>query len=248
MTKRYTWRRDLPDQRDYQLGLKAVAKLPSKVDLTPQMPAICDQGELGSCTACAGGGAFHYTLIKENKPAYTPSRLFIYYNERVLDNTVKYDAGSSIRTCMKALNKYGAANESVWPYLIPKFKTKPTVGVYTDGAKHQVTEYLSVKQDLASLKTTLSQGYPVVFGFSVYSSFETAAVATTGTVPLPKKTESLLGGHAVVLVGYDDATARFTVRNSWGTEWGKNGYFTMPYSYVTNPGLAGDFWTIKVTE
>ena len=89
----------------------------------------------------------------------------------------------------------------------------------------------------------LADGFPFVFGFTVYESFETLKVAQTGIVPMPKKSERTLGGHAVMAIGYDQKQKHFIVRNSWGPQWGQAGYFTMPYAYLET--LASDFWTIR---
>jgi C1A family cysteine protease len=95
------------------------------------------------------------------------------------------------------------------------------------------------------MKGCLASGYPFVFGFTVYSSFEGAKVAQSGIVPMPGSAEKPIGGHAVLAVGYDDDTREFLVRNSWGPGWGIKGYFKMPYAYLTAPKLATDFWTIR---
>ena len=95
------------------------------------------------------------------------------------------------------------------------------------------------------MRACLADGFPFVFCFSVYESFVTQAVARSGTVPVPKVNEKLLGGHAVCAVGYDQKSRRFTLRNSWGTQWGRKGYFTMPYAYLANRNLSDDFWTVR---
>jgi C1A family cysteine protease len=95
------------------------------------------------------------------------------------------------------------------------------------------------------MKVCLATGFPFVFGFAVYESFQTQEVARTGIVNLPDKKESMLGGHAVVSVGYEDKLKRFIVRNSWGNDWGIKGYFTIPYQYLEDRDLSDDFWTIK---
>jgi C1A family cysteine protease len=174
-----------------------------------------------------------------------PSRLFIYYNERVIEHTVDQDAGAMIRDGIKSVSKDGAPHETLWPYVITKFKDKPSAAAYKDAKKHTAVLYERLTQSLDQLKACLAAGYPFVFGFSVYESFESDAVAKTGKVPMPKPKEKQLGGHAVLAVGYDDALKRFIVRNSWGTAWGLKGYFTMPYDYATDGNLADDFWTIK---
>ena len=107
---------------------------------------------------------------------------------------------------------------------------------------------MSKIRTLTEMKTCLAEGFPFVFGFAVYESFEAPEVAKTGVVVMPGKNEDLLGGHAVLAVGYDDTTQRILVKNSWGTKWGMRGYFTMPYAYVSNRELADDFWVIRASE
>jgi C1A family cysteine protease len=109
----------------------------------------------------------------------------------------------------------------------------------------KVIAYHRVVQNLQQMKGCLAQGYPFVFGFTVYESFESDEVAKTGIVPMPNLNEQQVGGHAVMAVGYDDAQQRFIVRNSWGTDCGIDGYFTMPYTYLTDHQYSTDFWTIR---
>jgi C1A family cysteine protease len=172
------------------------------------------------------------------------SRLFVYYNERVMEGTVRQDAGASIRDGIKTLVQKGVCTEALWPYDISKYKVKPTAECFYNGATRKVVTYSRI-ETLLDMQNCLAAGFPFVFGFSVYDSFESATVAQTGIVNLPAKGEKLLGGHAVLCVGYDNATQRFLVRNSWGTGWGQQGYFTMPYAYLTNRNLSDDFWTIR---
>ena len=246
MRKNYGWRPDLPDQRDYVYTMSHITTLPTKIDLRPLCPPVYDQGQLGSCTGNAIAGSIEYEQIKKKilKP-FVPSRLFIYYNERVIENAVNQDSGAMIRDGMKAVSTQGACNETTWPYIISKFKTKPNATAFKEGLKYEAKVYSRVTQDLNSLKQCLASGDPFVFGFTVYSSFESATVTKTGIVPMPASNESVLGGHAVLCVGYDDSIQRFIVRNSWGPTWGMKGYFTMPYAYLTNNNLANDIWVIK---
>ncbi len=203
----------------------------------------------GNCTANAIAGALEFDQLKENLPAvFVPSRLFIYYNERVIEGTVSTDSGAQIRDGMKSMGKQGACSEAEWPYDISQFSTQPPASCYQDALQHRAMTYKRVTRDLLHMKSCLAEGYPFVFGFTVYESFESDAVAKTGVVPLPQATEKVLGGHAVVAVGYDDSTQRFWVRNSWGASWGLNGYCSMPYAYLTNRGLASDFWTVRSVE
>ena len=247
----YGWRPDLPDQRDfvYAASKTVIKKLPVKIDLRPGCPPVYDQGELGSCTANAIGAAFEYELMKQNKTAdFMPSRLFIYYNERVMENTVNLDNGAEIRDGVKSINTQGVCPENLLPYDITKFAVQPTAACYGEALKHQVLSYHRVQRTLDDMRGCLSEGYPFVFGFTVYDAFESPAVAKSGKLDLPKKTEKVVGGHAVMAVGYDDKTKRFTVRNSWGSDWGLAGYFTMPYSYLTDGNLSDDVWTIRIVE
>jgi C1A family cysteine protease len=246
----YGWLPDLPDQRDFRYTASAavLSALPGKVDLRKQCPPVYDQGQLGSCTANAIAGAFEFGLTRQGAPDFMPSRLFIYYNERVMENTVNTDSGAMIRDGVKSVNKQGVCPEKLWPYVITEFAQKPHSLCYTEGLKHQVLSYQRVARSENDMKGCLAQGYPFIFGFTVYESFESEAVAKTGRVNLPGKTEHVVGGHAVLAVGYDDKAKRFIARNSWGSSWGQKGYFTMPYGYLTNENLSDDFWTIRLVE
>jgi C1A family cysteine protease len=228
--RNYGWKRDLPDYRDFKLTTPVLAKdLPSMIDMRAQIPFIFNQGELGSCTANALSMSFFIETQKQQaKEIFMPSRLFIYYNERLIEGTIFTDSGAMIRDGIKTMVRFGVCPESEWPYDIKRFKSKPKVKCYLHATKHQVVKYLAVPQTLNSLKGCLAAGYPFVFGFSVYTGFESQEVAKTGIVNLPRPDESLMGGHAVLCVGYDDATQRFTVLNSWGEGWGDKGFFTLP--------------------
>ncbi len=247
----YGWNRDLPDGRDlmYAAPVEVVAKLPETVDLRPQCPDVYDQGQLGSCTANAIGAALQFDQIKQQLPEpFTPSRLFIYYNERVIEGTVQSDSGAQIRDGVKSVHKRGAPPETDWPYDITKFSEKPTEQSFVDGRKNQAILYQRLTPTLSQLKGCLASGFPFVFGFTVYESFESQAVAQSGHVPMPKAHEQQLGGHAVLAVGYQESDQTFVVRNSWGPDWGIKGYFTMPYPYLLQPTLSSDFWTIRSVE
>jgi len=248
--QKFGWVPDLPDARDFMYSAPeaVLTKLPKKVDLRSKMPKIYDQGELGSCTANAIGAAFEFEQIKEGQTDFMPSRLFIYYNERAMEGTIDTDSGAMIRDGIKSVAKLGVCTETTWPYDIPKFTEKPSKTAYAEAKKHQALIYRRVLGNLHQMQGCLAAGLPFVFGFSVYESFMSADVAKTGEVPLPPRGEQLIGGHAVLAVGYDDKIQRFIVRNSWGTGWGMKGYYTMPYGYLTDPGLARDFWAIHAVE
>jgi C1A family cysteine protease len=247
----YGWRPDLPDARDhlFTAPLDTLAALPASVDLRPQCPPVYDQGELGSCTANATAGALQFERERQNlSPDFVPSRLFIYYNERVIERTTSYDSGAQLRDGIKVVSRLGACPEADWPYVIANFAEQPPENAYADAVLDLAVSYSRVHQTATQMKACLAGGFPFIFGFSVYESFESDTVARTGVVPMPGRREALLGGHAVMAVGYADDQQRFICRNSWGSGWGLQGYFTIPYAYLTDPSLASDFWTIRLVS
>ena len=241
--KPYGWLPDIPDKRDFLYrAIKPRIKLPPRVDLRESCSQVEDQSELGSCTANALSGNIEYL---DNLPdlKYTDvSRLFIYYNERVLEGTEDYDSGASLRDGIKTLKKTGYCWEKTWPYRITLFDQRPPPRCYKEAKNHRIQSYYRI-HNLREMLVCLSQGYPFVFGFTVYESFESAAVRRTGVANLPKKGERALGGHAVMAVGYNQKEKRFLARNSWGKKWGQDGYFTLPFEYME--ALSADFWTIR---
>jgi C1A family cysteine protease len=255
--KRYGWVPDLPDARDhlYAAPLFSLGALPAKVDLRKQCPKdVYDQGQLGSCTGNAIACAVQYDRIKQklaNAQSLTPSRLFIYFNERTMENSVAQDNGAQIRDGIKSIAKAGVCFEqgtNSWPYDIKKFAQTPPAACFKAALSNLATQYSRLVATAPQLRGCLASGYPFVFGFSVYEGFESAAVAKSGVVSMPGAKEKLLGGHAVIAVGYDDAQQRFLVRNSWGPKWGQAGYFTIPYQYLTDTNLADDFWTVRMVK
>ncbi|TME18447.1 MAG: peptidase [Chloroflexi bacterium] len=244
----YGWIRDLPDRRDllYVAPPEVSEALPPSVDLRSGFTPPYNQGELGSCTANAIAGALQFLEQKEGEDdPVMPSRLFIYYNERSLEGSVGTDSGAQIRDGIKTVVKDGFCPESAWPYDIVRYDRRPPKECYRLALRERVSQYLRLSGNLVPLLTCLATGFPFVFGFSVYESFESERVKTTGVAQLPRPSERLVGGHAVVAAGYDMADRRFLVRNSWGGGWGMDGYFTMPYEYLADPMLAADFWTIR---
>jgi C1A family cysteine protease len=236
------WKSDTVDNRDYKYQLTS-KQTPNMVDLRIYCSPIENQGNLGSCTGQSIAGAIELLNKRNGKPTDV-SRLFIYYYERLLLGTVNYDSGAYIRDGIKATNKYGASLESYWPYDITKYKKEPITEAKTDALKRKVTRYERVA-DFNGCIDALSNGYPVVIGFYVYNSFMSMNVAKTGIMPYPNtKREKRLGGHAVLLVGYDKTKKVFIVRNSWGTSWGDKGYFYMPFDII-KPGMSEDYWVIK---
>lgn len=252
MPKKYGWKPDLPDHRDlcYAAPRRVTRTLPDKVDLRPLCPPVYNQGAIGSCTGNAIAAAYSITKKKENPTAqfFTPSRLFIYYNERLMENTVNVDAGAMIRDGIKSVVAQGVCSEARWPYKEADFKKKPLKSAYDEALNNQALVYSRVPQLLSHMKGCLADGFPIVFGFTVYEEFEGDAVAKTGKLNMPKPKEVSLGGHATLIVGYESKTERFLIRNSWGADWGLQGHFTIPFAYVLNQNLADDFWTIRTVE
>lgn len=253
--RRFGWVPDLPDHRDkiFAAPLVKLGPLPAAVDLRPGCPPeIYNQGQLGSCTANAIAAAIEFDQMKQGlADVFTPSRLFIYYNERVMEGTVQEDAGAMIRDGIKSVNKIGAPHEQLWPYSERNpgpFQKKPVPAAFRDARQHPALLYQRLPQVETQLKGCLADGYPFVFGIAVFESFQAEAVNKTGRVPMPKPREKQLGGHAILCVGYDDHKRRFLCRNSWGENWGQKGHFTIPYDYVLDENLADDFWTIKTVQ
>lgn len=248
--RRHAWIPDRPDQRDLAYVAPKL-RLSSSVDLTPVCPPVVDQGRLGSCTGNSTTSLFRFVSKKLGLVDAQFSRLFAYYNGRELEGTTGSDSGAMLRDVIKGIVRLGVCLESAWPYLARQVTAKPVRSAYAQAMDHQAIQYQRLNnQSLADLKSCLASGFPFVLGFTVYESFESAAVATSGVAPLPGRNESTVGGHAVMAVGYDDrdGVGRFRVMNSWGAGWGQRGYFTIPYSYLTNTNLADDFWTIRTIE
>jgi C1A family cysteine protease len=240
--KWYGWVPDLPDQRDFIYQVPKAFRLPEKVDLRDKMGPIYDQGQLGSCTANAIAGAYQFEQIRNGLKSFIPSRLFVYYNERAIEGTIKEDAGAMIRDGIKSVAKIGVCPEKQWTYSdgATKVKRKPSAKCYTEAGNHQLLKYQRVL-GTSGIQQSLAAGFPVVAGFTVYDSFESDDVARTGNVPVPAAAEEALGGHAILIVGFENG--RWIVRNSWGADWGDKGYCYMPFAVQFS-----DCWNMQKTE
>lgn len=242
------WKKDKPDPRDRKMLLQRSPTYPLAVDLRALMPPVYDQGQIGSCTANAIAAAIQYEMKKNNQPSFMPSRLYIYYNERNLEGSPGDDSGAEIRDGFTVINAQGVAPEPDWPYDESKFAIEPPASVYVAATHAFVTGYYRVDQAENSIKLALAAGMPVVFGFNCYDAFESDEVEKSGVLELPAASESPVGGHAVLCVGYT-SDGYWIVRNSWGTGWGLqgSGYFKMAKAYMLDPDLASDFWVAAVT-
>ncbi len=241
----YGWIKDQYDPRDFKLQLLLPAiSLPGQVDLRAFDAPIFDQGQLGSCTANEATALMYFLARKQGLYPDLLSRLFVYYNERNAMDTTRYDSGATIRASMKAISKYGACPEVQWPYEIGKFTKRAPKACYITAVQRRIADYRRLDRTNIALMQCLVAGYPFVFGFVVYESFEDEQVWRYGIVPMPTVGEEILGGHAVMCVGYTyiDSKLYYIIRNSWGSDWGDHGYCFMPAEFVTSKSCS-DFWT-----
>ena len=236
------------DSRDHIYSTPPLKKITNvtSIDLRNLCSTIEDQENLGSCTGQAFAGIAEF-LKKQQNINIEISRLFIYYNERLLRKTINYDSGATIRDGIKACSMYGCCSENLYPHIIKDFTKKPSEAAYLDGSKCKAVSYKSIK-NFDDMKKALINKNPVIIGFIVYSSFN--KINKTGIMSYPSTTkERVLGGHAVVIVGFNDNYLNtnkgyFICRNSWGVNWGDKGYFYMPYDVIKNRNMSFDFWII----
>lgn len=259
--------RQLPDKRDFRLTsapIMAAEDLPKEVDLRPLMPGVYDQGKIGSCGPNAACGAAEFLCVRDNYPyPFQPSRLFLYYNTRKEMGTpyVIIDSGVTLRALLKAFNKHGICPEGErqhpdkvdpgwwWTYDDGKvkFRQRPKKECYVQAKLHRALRYEAVPLDAVAIKSMIAQNIPVIFGVAVYESFMSKEAARTGVIPMPdEKNEKLLGGHAMLFVGYKELEGKpyFILRNSWGDAWGDNGYGYLPEEYAIDPDLGSDYWAL----
>lgn len=248
---------DTVDSRDYEYEPDiCLHRLPSSIDLREKkdfFPPIFNQGQLNSCTANAISSTLFFDLKKQNwKTPFIPSRLFIYYVERDIEGRIPppdkaFDdmVGATVfmRDCIKSVSKFGFCHEKDWPYDNFKMNIKPPQSAYDEAKSHRAFQYHRLPNDLKYLKGCLAEGFPFVFGINVYQSFVAPSTKQTGVVPIPKSDETIVGGHAIAAVGYDDEKKHIIFRNSFGEGWGKQGYGFMPYDFFAKDAF--DFWVVK---
>ncbi|KAB2836111.1 MAG: C1 family peptidase [Caedimonadaceae bacterium] len=256
----------------------AAKTLPDMVDMRGNVMAVQDQGEIGSCTAHAAQAMVDIELrshgIKNPPPI---SRMYQYANSRFEDGAqptitrtvssstfsseLADDSGATIAAAVKAILDYGAVPETLYPYSVKKFSKMPDAYLYPLGQGYINAMPVSaapVAQNLDSIKSRLSKGKSVIIGINCYNSgILSQKAARTGLVDMPVSGEESQGGHAVLIVGYDDRPMvggkanpyfnHFIIRNSWSLKWGNQGYFGLPYDYVLNEDITSELWSFVNT-
>lgn len=253
-------RRDHPDPRDHPYEPpRARVALPPRVDLRDGMPPVCDQGRINACTAHVMAAAVSYCCAKHGRPLpFEPSRLFIYFNERLLQGRIDEDAGATLRDGIRTLRHHGVAPEAVWTYddspatppggrFAPGAKAaqRPPELAYSLAQRFELLGYRRLRPDLVHMRHCLAEGFPFAAGVQVYPSFMSAPHQQATVTPLPGKEETAVGGHAVLVVGYDDEHEWLVCRNSWGPAQADGGYFYLPYAYLQVPDAIGDLWSVR---
>jgi len=247
---KFGWKPDLPDRRDFKYTLQELKPIQTiYLAKKYKMPLPYDQGNLGSCTANALSFLVHFDLLNRNcvkiSNPFLPSRLFIYYYERVLEGTISSDAGAELRDGIKAIASNGVPSEDLWPYNINEFTSKPSSRSIISALNFQALEYQRLDNtNKQQLVNCLLNGFPICFGMTCYESFLSDQVAASGIIPMPDYDERIVGGHAMTIVGFSKEYDAFIVRNSWGIHWGQEGYCRIPADLICDDNVCDDFWTI----
>lgn len=246
--------------RRFQAAPHILRALPASIDLSQPPPSqlfgqTWDQANEGACGPHSETENILFDEALSPAPDTVPSRQFLYYVTRQLMGTTSQDSGVDNKTMLQALQQFGWCDETLWPYDQSNMYTQPPQAAYDQAATRiKPIQFQLVPQDLQQMKACLVQNKrPFIFGFNVYRSMLSNAVAQTGNVPDPGGLlDTFQGGHDVLIVGYDDATQRFKFKNHWmngpGQPWGNGGYGTISYKYATDPNLAGDFWVVTAVE
>ena len=238
------YRPEKQNSQDKKYSAGRDRSLPPKVDLRAYMTLVENQGNSNSCTANAMAGAYEYLTNRLLGQSEDVSRLFIYYNAREFDGDSSQDQGTYLKSCVKVLRKYGACSEKTWSFNLEQILEQPPKKAYAEATNFRVEDAARVEVDLHAMKSCLAEGYPFAFGLQLFESFQQAG--SGGLVPMPDPDrEKHNGGHAMLCVGYSDPDQVFIVRNSWGDDWGEQGYCYIPYDYMTKPDLNHDCWTIR---
>jgi len=233
--------RDKHDSRDFHFA-PTLARIPPRADLSRFCGRVYQQYQTQSCSANALASALTLYANQHDLRLAQPSRLFMYYNARALTGTQGTDSGTTIRTAIKAVVRDGICPERQWPFLKRNITARPLRACYRDATAAPI-RYCRIPRKLDLLRAALAQGQAFIFGIQAYGQPFTEA-ATSGRLRLPRKSDTLFGGHALIATGYDIAKKSFTARNSLGRAYADNGFFAIPDAYFTDPDLTYDFWVV----
>ena len=213
-----------------------IMKLPKKVDYTAKLSPVRDQGDEGTCVsfACASGMKEYQEMLDYEK-LITLAPRFIYSECKKIDGMPESE-GTTLRAAMQVLSKKGVCREKFWPY--KSYQTdKAKKGFSSNAKKFRIKTYARIL-NLNELRLSLANKGPCVIGVQVFKGM---MKTKTGLVPMPKKNEAALGGHAICPVGYDDKKKLVKFKNSWAEKWGQKGYGFLPYAYIEQYML--DAWS-----
>jgi C1A family cysteine protease len=245
--RKWGWIPDVGDHRDRPLRIRPKISLPTKVDLRFHATPVEDQGSTSSCVGNAAASVIEQ-LDNRDGQFTDASRMYIYYNARARQGWEDSDEGCFIRDAIKSMASPagGVASEVLWPFLQTQVNVKPSPVAYADGTRKTIGDYYRIDgpDRLYQVRYALAAGYPVIFGISVYPSFESEFASRTGIIPMPGPHERLLGGHAIKAVGYDDDMQRVIFQNSWGDSWGDRGFGYLHYDYINDDDLSDDYWVV----
>jgi C1A family cysteine protease len=237
-------KKDHRDSRDLFYNKPASNLLQSTVDLREWCSTIEDQLNLGSCVGQAVVGAFELMVNKFYPGRFQDlSRLFVYYNARLLDDLIDFDSGVTLKSGVKALHQYGVCAEEIWPYLTNKFNVMPSYHSYLDAESRCIDRYSRVETINDTIQI-INDGYPVITGIEVFGDFDNVGITSSPILSMPFSNTESTGSHAVVIVGYDNDQEYFICRNSFGKDWGDKGYFYMPYTYANS--YIWDSWMFNI--
>lgn len=253
--RKFCWLPDPPKAKDFNaaLKIKRAPALPLHVSLRNLIISILNQGGLGSCVTNAIAQAWRAALIRAGiADPFLASRLFLYYFARAISGSTQRDAGTYIRAGFDVIRKLGAPKEEVWPYSddLNTFRTMPpSIAVWAAHDQCASVGYYRITEEGADrinvIQQALAAGYLVVFGTQVSNRFQ-AWRKEYPPLTIPGGTEAILGGHALLIVGYDASGPEivFEILNSWGPEYGDKGYTQFAAEYIAWEG-SQDFWIVE---
>ena len=234
-----------PGASSPELSITATPDLPESVDFRPHCSVVEDQGSVGSCTANAIVGALEYLMNRSFGDHVNLSRLFVYYNARRFSDQEGVDAGATMHHAMAGLLAHGACLEDHWPYDKARWNLRPHEVCYHRTVQLPSLHYANVSPGIER-KYVIASGLPIIFGMGVPEQLMMVEGAKTGHMPAPPDGhwEPASGGHAMLIVGYDDRKNAWLVRNSWGSNWGDGGHVWIDYAVMDHYALPMGYWTV----